>query len=144
MTTGVGHPVRLLERVLVVVDEAGATGPAVSAALELAGRAGRMLAVSVVDVQKCCVDGEVDLGPVQQRLEEAVQRLRDAGLPCEAEIRRVVNRNVSHGLRSTVAEFRPTLVVIGADRGPGWIVPLGDRPSVTMLRVAGCAVLVVP
>lgn len=144
MTTRVGRQARLLERVLVVVDEAGATGPAVAAALELAGQAGRVLAVSVVDVQKCCVDGEEDLGPVQRRLEETVERLREAGLPCEAEIRRVVNRNISHGLRSTVAEFQPTLVMIGADEGPGWVVALGDRPSLTMLRRAGCPVLVVP
>lgn len=103
-----------------------------------------MLAISVVDVQKCWLGGEDDLTAIQQRLEEAVGRFQDAGIACSGQVRRVVNRSVSFGLVLAAAEFRPTLVVIGADGDSGWDVPLRDRPSLTVLRKAGCPVLVAP
>jgi len=132
----------VLERVMVVIDATGPCAGVTAAALGLAREAGELRAVTVVDVQKCCGGAEEDLEPVERNLEGVVGSLRAAGAACSGQIQRMVNRNVSLGLLRAVAEFRPTLVIIGADNGPSWAP--GDRPSRTMLRKAGCPVLVVP
>jgi nucleotide-binding universal stress UspA family protein len=134
----------MLDRIVMVVDETTSSSSAMAAALLFAHGECEVIALSVLDVQRCHVGEEEDLAPVQRRVGEAVERFRAAGIACSGQVRRVVDRSVSVGLLEAVAELRPSLVVIGAGAAAGWGLPFRNRRGRTMLRKAGCAVLVVP